>query len=264
LPAALQNGGGLGLTSNDKYLKENLAAMAVKLGEMQAQLIRLDALGERVQGLAGVKPEEFNFKDSPGRGGAEVSVAGGRAESNLVDFQASLDMLAKDVSYRSDYFNVVESKLMSFKLQAKLLPTIVPVNVGYNASTFGRRLDPFSGRTAFHEGLDFSAPNGTPIVAAAGGVVVSAEYHPDFGNMLEIDHGGDMITRYAHASKLFAKVGDIVKRGQHVANIGSTGRSTGAHLHFEVRIKGIPQNPHKFLNAGNEGADISKIASLVR
>ncbi|MFZ6798641.1 M23 family metallopeptidase [Undibacterium sp. Di24W] len=264
LPAALQNDGGLGITSNDKYLKENLAAMAVKVGEMQAQLIRLDALGERVQGLAGVKPEEFNFKESPGRGGAEVSVVPSKADSNLVDFQTSLDVLAKDVNYRSDYFNVVESKLMSFKLQAKLLPTIVPVNVGYNASTFGRRLDPFSGRTAFHEGLDFSAPTGTPIVAAAGGVVIAAEYHPEFGNMLEIDHGGDMITRYAHASKLFAKVGDIVKRGQHVANIGSTGRSTGAHLHFEVRIKGIPQNPHKFLNAGNDGADISKIASLVR
>jgi len=264
LPAALQNGGGFGVTSNDRYLKENLAAMAVKVGEMQAQLIRLDALGERVQGLAGVKPEEFNFKESPGRGGAEVSLPSGKTDLSLVDFQTSLDMLAKDVNYRSDYFNVVESKLMSFKLQAKLLPTIVPVNVGYNASTFGRRLDPFSGRTAFHEGLDFSAPTGTPIVAAAGGVVIAAEYHPEFGNMLEIDHGGDMITRYAHASKLFAKVGDIVKRGQHVANIGSTGRSTGAHLHFEVRIKGIPQNPHKFLNAGNDGADVSKIASLVR
>ncbi len=264
LPAALQNGGGLGISTNDKYLKENLAAMAVKVGEMQAQLIRLDALGERVQGLAGVKPEEFNFKESPGRGGPEVSVVPVKTESNLLDFQAGLDMLAKDVNYRSDYFNVVESKLMSFKLQAKLLPTIVPVNVGYNASTFGRRSDPFSGRTAFHEGLDFSAPSGTPIVAAAGGVVIAAEYHPEFGNMLEIDHGGDMMTRYAHASKLLAKVGDIVKRGQHVANIGSTGRSTGAHLHFEVRIKGIPQNPHKFLNAGNDGGDIAKIAALAR
>ncbi|MBC3832929.1 M23 family metallopeptidase [Undibacterium amnicola] len=252
------------LSSNDKYLKENLAAMAVKIGEMQAQLIRLDALGERVQGLAGVKPEEFNFKELPGRGGAEVLNDVPKSDLNLQDFQASLDALSKDLSYRSDYLNVVESKLMSFKLQAKLLPTIVPVNVGYNASTFGRRLDPFSGRTAFHEGLDFSAPNGTPIVAAAGGVVVSAEYHPEFGNMLEIDHGGDMMTRYAHASKLLAKVGDIVKRGQHIANIGSTGRSTGAHLHFEVRIKGVPQNPHKFLNAGGDGSDVSKLASLVR
>ncbi|MBC3872388.1 M23 family metallopeptidase [Undibacterium flavidum] len=264
LPASMLSSNIAGAGGNEKYLKENLAAMAVKVGEMQAQLIRLDALGERVQGLAGVKPEEFNFKEAPGRGGAEVLADVAKSDLNIQDFQASLDALSKDLSYRSDYLNVVESKLMSFKLQAKLLPTIVPVNVGYNASTFGRRLDPFSGRTAFHEGLDFSAPNGTPIVAAAGGVVVAAEYHPEFGNMLEIDHGGDMMTRYAHASKLFAKVGDIVKRGQHVANIGSTGRSTGAHLHFEVRIKGVAQNPHKFLNAGSEGADVSKLASLVR
>lgn len=261
LPEVFQSGGSA-VTSNDRYLKENLAAMAVKLGEMQAQLIRLDALGERVQGLAGVKPEEFNFKEAPGRGGLEVLTHPAKSELGLIDFQTSLDAMALDLNHRSDYLNVVESRLMSFKLQAKLLPTIVPVNVGYNASTFGRRLDPFSGRTAFHEGLDFSAPTGTPIVAAAGGVVIAAEYHPEFGNMLEIDHGGDMMTRYAHASKLMAKVGDIVKRGQHVANIGSTGRSTGSHLHFEVRIKGIPQNPHKFLNAGRDGGDVSKLAGL--
>lgn len=259
LPQAMLISSAGSVGGNDRYVKENLAAMAVKIGEMQAQLIRLDALGERVQGLAGVKPEEFNFKELPGRGGAEVLADLPKSELNLQDFQTSLDSLSKELNYRSDYLNVVESKLMSFKLQAKLLPTIVPVNVGYNASTFGRRLDPFSGRTAFHEGLDFSAPTGTPIVAAAGGVVVSAEYHPEFGNMLEIDHGGDMLTRYAHASKLLAKVGDIVKRGQHIANIGSTGRSTGAHLHFEVRIKGVPQNPHKFLNAGS--GDVTKLAA---
>ncbi len=262
MPESLMPAGVATVTTNDKYLKENLAAMAAKLGEMQAQLIRLDALGERVQGLAGVKPEEFNFKEPPGRGGVEVPIT--KPDLSLSEFQQSLDVMARDVGYRSDYLNVVESKLMSFKLQAKLLPTVAPVNVGYNASTFGRRIDPFSGRTAFHEGLDFSAPTGTPIVAAAGGVVIAAEYHPEFGNMLEIDHGGDMMTRYAHASRLYAKVGDIVKRGQRIADIGSTGRSTGAHLHFEVRIKGIPQNPHKFLNAGNDAADVSKIAALVK
>ena len=238
----------------DRYVKENLAAMAITLGEMQAQLIRLDALGERVQGLAGVKPEEFNFKELPGRGGVEVIGKNHDAPLDLINFQSSLDQLSKDIGYRSDYLNVVESKLMSFTLQAKLLPTIPPVNVGYNASGFGRRFDPISGRSAFHEGIDFSAPTGTAIVAAAGGVVIASEYHPEFGNMVEIDHGGDLMTRYAHASKVLTKVGDIVKRGQHIANIGSTGRSTGSHLHFEVRIKGIPQNPDKFLRAGNARA----------
>ncbi|MBC3885490.1 M23 family metallopeptidase [Undibacterium griseum] len=244
--------------AKDRYVKENLAAMAVKLGEMQAQLIRLDALGERVQGLAGIKPEEFNFKELPPRGGPEISSAPAH-ELNMSEFQAALDALSTDVDHRSDYLNVVETKLMGFKMQSKLLPTIQPVNVSYNASGFGWRLDPFTGRNAFHEGIDFPAPTGTPIVAAAGGVVIAAEYHPQFGNMLEIDHGGDLITRYAHTSKIYVKLGDIVKRGQHIADIGSTGRSTGAHLHFEVRVKDVPQNPHKFLSAG---ANLANVAAL--
>lgn len=246
-----------GANKQDKYLKENLSVMAVKLGEMQAQLARLDALGERVQGLAGVKPEEFNFKELPGRGGVETK---GRALS-LPEFQKALDALAKDVDHRADYMNVVETALMSDKLKSKMLPTISPVDVSYNASGFGWRIDPFNGSSAFHEGIDFSSPNGTPIVAAAGGVVVAAEYHPQFGNMVDIDHGNDIVTRYAHASRVFVKLGDIVKRGQHVADIGSTGRSTGSHLHFEVHVKGVAQNPHKFLSAGASQANHSPLAS---
>ena len=250
-------------SKKDKYVKENLTAMAIKLGEMQAQLMRLDALGERVQGLAGVKPEEFNFKEKPGRGGAEPSSSGERGSRDLsmAEFQNALDALAKDLEKRADYMNVVETALMSDKIKSKLLPTIQPVNVSYNASGFGWRLDPFTGRNAFHEGIDFPSPTGTPIVAAAGGVVIAAEYHSQYGNMLEIDHGNDIVTRYAHASKLLMKVGDIVKRGQQVAYIGSTGRSTGAHLHFEVLVKGIQQDPHKFLSAGANQARIAALAA---
>ena len=225
---------------------------------MQAQLMRLDALGERVQGLAGVKTNEFNFRELPGRGGAEPSSVKDKPLS-MNEFQQLLEATAKDVEHRADYMNVVESTLMSQKIQSKLLPTTQPVNVSYNASGFGWRLDPFTGRSTFHEGIDFAAMPGTPIVAAAGGVVIAAEYHHQFGNMLEIDHGNDMVTRYAHASRLHAKLGDIVKRGQHVADIGSTGRSTGAHLHFEVLVKGVQQDPHKFLAAG---ADQAKLAAL--
>jgi murein DD-endopeptidase MepM/ murein hydrolase activator NlpD len=244
----------------EKYLRENLAAMARKLGEMQAQLMRLDALGERVQGLAGVKPEEFNFKEKPGQGGAAPSISGRRErELTMSEFQLALDALSSDIEHRMDYMNVVETALMTDKMKSKLLPTIQPVNVAYNASSYGWRLDPFSGRSAFHEGIDFAAGVGTPIFAAAGGVVIGAEYHHQYGNLLEIDHGNDIITRYAHASRLLAKVGDIVRRGQHVANIGSTGRSTGPHLHFEVHVKGVPQNPMKFLAAG---ADQAKAVAL--
>lgn len=237
----------------DKYVKENLAVMAVKLGEMQAQLMRLDALGERVQGLAGVKPEEFNFRQPPGRGGIDPQ-AGNSHALGMSELQASLDALGHDLARRSDYLNVVETALMTDKIKSKLLPTILPVDVSYNASGFGWRLDPFTGRSAFHEGIDFASPNGTPIVAAAGGVVIAAEYHPQYGNMLQIDHGNDIVSRYAHASRLWVKTGDIVKRGQRIADIGSTGRSTGAHLHFEVHVKGVPQNPHKFLAAGMDQA----------
>ena len=253
-----------GVIDKDKYLKENLAAMAVKLGEMQAQIMRLDALGERVQGLAGVKPEEFNFKQAPGRGGAEpTSLDADHRPHDLtmIEFQQALASLSRDIDYRTDYMNVVESVLMGDKIKSKLLPTNQPVNVSYNSSSFGWRLDPFSGRSAFHEGLDFPASVGTAIVAAAAGVVIAAEYHPQYGNMLDIDHGNDIITRYAHASRLLVKVSDIVQRSQHIADIGTSGRSTGPHLHFEVRIKGVAQDPRKFLNAGT---NLAKVATLSR
>ncbi|MQR02251.1 M23 family metallopeptidase [Glaciimonas soli] len=248
--------------NKEKYLKENLSAMAIKLGQMQAQLMRLDALGERVQGLAGIKPEEFNFKELPGRGGAEPSNLKERQPHDLsmTDFQQALAALSRDIGYRADYMNVVETTLMSDKIKSKLLPTNQPVASNYNSSSFGWRVDPFTGRSAFHEGLDFPILTGTPVVAAAAGVVIAAEYRPDYGNMVDIDHGNDIMTRYAHNSKLLVKVGDIVKRGQEISESGSTGRSTGPHLHFEVRIKGIAQDPRKFLAAGQDQA---KLAALV-
>ena len=245
--------------SQEKYMKQNLAKMAVKLGEMQAQIMQLDALGERVQGLAGVKPEEFNFKAVPPRGGLEPS-----ADSHLLnmsEFQMALDALSVDLNRRADYMNVVETTLMEYKVKSRLLPTSQPVNVPFNSSSFGWRLDPFTGQNAFHEGIDCPAPVGTHIVAAAGGVVITSEYHPQFGNVLEVDHGNDLVTRYAHCSRILVNVGDIVKRGQYVADIGTSGRSTGSHLHFEVLLKGRPQNPNKFLSAG---ASQASAANLIR
>jgi murein DD-endopeptidase MepM/ murein hydrolase activator NlpD len=248
-------------SKKDKFLKENLSLMARKLGEMQAQMMRLDALGERVQGLAGVKPTEFNFHEAPGRGGPEVSMDSNNShELTMSEFQGLLDTMAADLDHRSDYMNVVESALMADKIRSRMLPTSQPVNVAYNSSSFGVRLDPFTGRTAMHEGIDFPAAIGTPIVAAAGGVVTVAEFHPQYGNLLEIDHGNDLTTRYAHTSRILVHVGDIVRRGQHVADVGTTGRSTGPHLHFEVRIRGVAQDPRKFLAAG---ANQVKLAALV-
>ncbi|MGA2550792.1 MAG: M23 family metallopeptidase [Burkholderiaceae bacterium] len=231
----------------DRYVHENIDAMAVKLGEMQAQLMRLEALAERVSGLAGISPDDFKLHDPPPRGGATPTSS---RELSLEEFQAQLDSLASGMERRADYLNVVESALMDSKLKSKMMPTSLPVNVEYNSSGFGPRLDPFTGKLAMHEGVDFVASPGTPIVAAAGGVVITAEWNHDFGNLIEIDHGNDITTLYGHTSRVYVHVGDIVRRNQHIADVGSTGRATGPHLHFEVHVRGVPQNPTKFLESG--------------
>jgi murein DD-endopeptidase MepM/ murein hydrolase activator NlpD len=232
----------------EDFLRENLNAMAVKLGQMQAQLMRLDALGDRLSGLAGLKPQEFRFSEVPGRGGA-VSTLSPPHDLSLDEFSQQLDMLSKQLENRTDYLGIVESTLFDARVKKKLMPTITPIEASWNASSFGWRIDPITGQHALHEGIDFIADVGTPVFAAAGGVVVFAEYHNQYGQMVEIDHGNDFITRYAHASRLLVKVGEVVRRGRKVAEVGSTGRSTGPHLHFEVRYKGAAQNPARFLQA---------------
>lgn len=228
----------------DRFLRENLDAMARRLGEMQAKMVQLEALGERVSGLAGVSPSEL--RTPPGRGGALVS---GRP-LDMEELQATLDELEKVSNQRVDLLTVVESRLIDQKIRKMMIPTQQPVAGSPLGSAFGWRIDPFTGRSALHTGLDFQAEPGTPITAAAGGVVVTQEYHPAYGNMVEVDHGNDLITRYAHAVRVFVKKGDLVKRGQKVAEVGTTGRSTGPHLHFEVLVQGVPQDPQKFLLAG--------------
>ncbi|MBC7471522.1 MAG: M23 family metallopeptidase [Ramlibacter sp.] len=228
----------------DRFMRENLDAMARKLGEMQAKMVQLEALGERVSGLAGVNPADI--KMTPGRGGALVS---GRSLTlqELQETLADLDRLAEQ---RTDLMTVMESRLFDQKIRKMMVPTQQPVANGHLGSSFGWRIDPFTGRSALHTGLDFQADPGTSILAAAGGVVVAQEMHPAYGNMVEIDHGNDLITRYAHAARVWVKKGDLIKRGQKVADVGTTGRSTGPHLHFEVLVQGVPQDPQKFLAAG--------------
>lgn len=235
---------------NEQFVRDNVSALARRMGEMQAQLMRLDALGERIAKTAGIRPEEFNFKELPGRGGA--APVGGRSLT-LEELNTEMERISKGVSTRQDYMDVIQSELMAAQVRRALLPQNTPVMEGFVGSGYGMRTDPFNGQVAMHAGVDFAAPIGTPIFAAAGGVVISAEQHPVYGNAVTIDHGNDLATLYAHASKLSVKVGDIVKRGQKVAEVGSTGRSTGPHLHFEVHVKGVPQNPSKFL-AQQKGA----------
>jgi murein DD-endopeptidase MepM/ murein hydrolase activator NlpD len=227
----------------ERFLRENLDAMAKKVGEMQAKMLQLDALGQRVSGLAGLPVAEVG---KPGSGGTLVAAR----SLTIEELQAALNDLEVHTGRRVDMLTVVESRLFDLKIKQLLIPTQHPVAAGNLGSHFGWRIDPINGGSALHTGLDFQASTGTPIVAAAGGVVVTQEFHVAYGNMVEIDHGNDLITRYAHASQVFVKKGDLIKRGKKIAEVGTTGRSTGPHLHFEVLVQGIPQDPQKFLTAG--------------
>jgi murein DD-endopeptidase MepM/ murein hydrolase activator NlpD len=230
----------------ERFMRENLDVMAKKVGEMQARIVQLEAATERVGGLTGVQiPATAKLG---GRGGALVD---GRPLT-MEELQNTLVQLDELSSQKIDLLTLMESKLFEQRMQKLLVPTSQPVPGSNLGSSFGFRIDPINGRQALHTGLDFQAPQGTPILAAAGGVVVTQEYHPAYGNMVEVDHGNELVTRYAHAHETFVKKGDIVKRGQKVATVGSTGRSTGPHLHFEVLVQGVPQDPQKFLTAGEK------------
>ncbi len=238
----------------DRYLRENIEVLAKKLGEMQAKMLQLESLGERVSGLAGVNPSEIKVK--PGQGGLLIE---GRPLT-LQELDAGLDALDVMASQRADAMTVMESRLFEQKIKKMMVPTQTPVRDANLGSTFGWRIDPITGRSALHTGLDFPAEVGTPIYSAAGGMVVTQEFHFQYGNMVEIDHGNNLITRYAHASKVWVKKGDLIKRGQKIAEVGTSGRSTGPHLHFEVLVQGVPQDPQKFLNAGRNlpGAQVAQ------
>lgn len=232
------------VAQRDRYVKENIEVLARRLGEMQAKMLQLESLGERVSGLAGINPAEIAIK--PGRGGLLIS----GPDLTFDQLDSTLQALDAAASQRTDVMTVIETRLFEQKIKKMMVPTQVPVPDANLGSTFGWRIDPFTGKTAQHTGLDFPAMPGTPIYAAAGGVVVTQEFHFQYGNILEIDHGNNLITRYAHNAKVLVKKGDLIKRGQKVAEVGNTGRSTGPHLHFEVLVYGVPQDPQKFLDAG--------------
>lgn len=232
------------VAQQERFMRENIDLMAKRMGEMQAKMLQIESLGERVSGLAGLNPADM--KSKPGQGGFLVP---GPALT-MQELQKTLDDLDQLTQQRTDLLTVIESRLFEQKIKKMMVPTQSPVPTASLGSTFGWRVDPFTGRSALHTGLDFPSEPGTAIYAAAGGVVVTQEFHPQYGNMIEIDHGNDLITRYAHSSKVYVKKGDLIKRGQKIAEVGTTGRSTGPHLHFEVLVQGVPQDPQKFLTAG--------------
>ena len=230
----------------------NLKALAARVGELQARMIRLDSQSRRLSEQTGTQPPP---RTDQGRGGPFVP-----APLNEDTLRQEIERLASQIEKKSLELDKAEKVVRAEQLRNALLPTTLPVRGGASlGSPFGVRIDPFGRGRAMHEGLDFTAPYGTPILAAADGVVVYAAYHPEFGKCVEINHGGELITRYAHMSALSVEHGEPVRRGQKIGELGSTGRSTGAHLHFEVRQNGLAIDPAMFLSQLNQGR--SKIAA---
>ena len=247
------------IAQRDRFMRENLDAMAQQVGVMNAKLIKLEAMGERVSGLAGVKVDEMkpvprpSASKSGGKGGPFIPAEG----LSLDTLQGLLLTLDEATEQHTDLFTLVESRLLQARLKALMVPNSRPV-LGPVGSGFGFRLDPISGRAALHSGLDFPADIGTPVFAAAGGVVVGSEWHAAYGHVIEIDHGNGLVTRYAHCSKVMVEAGALVKRGQPIAEVGNSGRSTGPHLHFEVLLGAVPQDPAQFLDGAARGALVTE------
>ena len=226
--------------------QRDVDAMAVKLGELQAQSIRLDALGERLAEAGKLDPREFDFQHAPALGGAEQNGAPTSLPSDLL---SGLDTLRNRFDYQQTQLGVLADLLMNRQVDARVKPTGMPVVDGYIASYFGIRADPFNGHRDFHPGLDIDVPMGTPVHAVADGVVTYAGVRRGYGNVIEIDHGNGYMTRYAHNSKLLAHVGERVRAGDVISDAGSTGRSTGPHVHFEVWYRGHVVNPLAYVRS---------------
>lgn len=240
---------------SEDYLSNNLQLMARRIGELQARVMQLDSLGEHLSDLAGVKPPV------PGKNAGKRSGQGGPympAPLNAEVLEAEVARLSSVVESKADDLRVLESRLLEKRVRDRLLPTTLPVKDVIYGSPFGFREDPIAGSRAMHEGIDFRGEPGTPVVVAADGVVLSAAYHPEFGNLVEVDHGDGLVSRYAHLSRMDVQAGRLVKRGELVGAIDTTGRSTGPHLHFEVRMFGIAQNPALFLKQGAEFAQLKR------
>lgn len=231
------------------YIKEEsqvqLEHMTQQLSRLQTRLSRLDALSERLTELADLSDGEFDFNTDPGMGGPELPSHSDDYAG--ADIQTVLDRLSARIDNRTQQLRLLEELLLNRQNDANAMLDFLPVQTGYISSSFGRRTDPITRRTAMHSGLDFAAPRGTEIYALGAGVVTFSGRRGAYGNMVEISHAGGYKTRYAHAQDLLVEKGALVKKGQQIATVGSTGRSTGPHLHLEVYQNGMAVNPARFL-----------------
>jgi murein DD-endopeptidase MepM/ murein hydrolase activator NlpD len=224
--------------------QRELNAMAAKLSELQAQSNRLNALGERLTRIGRLDDGEFDFSEPPAVGGPEAGDLGGAVS---VDLQGALDSLGLRLSSQAQQLELLENLLLDRDVDASVLPTGLPVRSGYASSGFGHRADPFTGAGDYHGGVDFNGPRGSDILSVAEGVVSFAGRRSGYGNVVDIDHGNGYMTRYAHNSENLVQPGQRVRVGQVIAKMGSTGRATGSHVHFEVWLNDRPVNPNQYL-----------------
>ena len=225
--------------------EDQMRALSVRMAELQARLVRLDALGEYLAESADLKSDEFDFTKKPPMGGPltdELSVLGDRTSLEM-----RLDELAEEIDYKEIQLDALGSQLSSRRKAPSAYLANMPVRRGYMTSRYGYRTDPFTGRTAFHAGIDFAGPEGTDVFAVAPGIVTFAGVKSGYGNVVIIDHGDGMSTLYAHARSVVAKVGDLVSKDQLIAYMGSTGRSSGPHLHYEVMRNGTQVDPASYI-----------------
>lgn len=239
------------------YIRENVGMLAAKVGDLQARLFALESLSQRVAEASGV-----SYTDPEVQAAIEASLADTASYADVLlgswtaeSLGRELDGLERQLSAGQERLNLLDAVLTRRTGLKESLPSLQPVDHPYQSSSYGWRRHPVTGRHAMHEGLDFAAPHGTPIYAASSGVVTEARYVTGYGKMVEINHGNGLVTRYAHASSISVKLGELVAKGQQIGRVGSTGRSTGAHLHFEVRVAGHPLDPTLFIAEGQPPAD---------
>jgi hypothetical protein len=227
-----------------RVLQEKVNALAMRVGQMNANVIRLDALGKRLTRMANLDDGEFDFGNPPPLGGAD---SGDGQPAQIPNLTAMVDDLQTQLSSREQQLGVLENLILTRELNRQVYPEGRPVQDGWISSYFGRRADPFTGYSALHKGLDFAAPEGTAVSSVAAGLVTFAGERAGYGEMVEINHGNGLATRYCHNEKLLVKQGEMVRKGQGVALMGSTGHSTGPHLHFEVLKNGAQVDPLRFI-----------------
>jgi len=222
----------------------NLDALALQMGNIRAQAMRLDALGERLVDQGGLDENEFDFSVVPAVGGYSDGV--GESQS-ITDITSELEAVGRLLRDRESKLDLLQDMIMNRELRKEIQPSGFPLKQGYVTSGYGSRTDPFSGKKKFHKGVDFAGKRGTEIIAVAAGVVITSERHRGFGNIVELSHPDGYVTRYAHNQKNLVKEGDLVEKGQTIALLGSSGRSSGPHVHFEVNQNDRSVNPSRLI-----------------